>query len=324
MSVLKWQRGSSEWVTLYGTVLKNRLRKDKNLSDLESTTEAKKNLGLIGDVVDHHHDSRYLPRLARIEDKIDREVADRQSTEQNFYDELRTRIQSEVNASIESFGVSIRKEAGDRKDADEQLRLEIGNEAVERDKKIQEEADKRSKDKAELIDRLQKEEDARNEAIRVEVANREESVADAKDLVPAEAKLRKEADEKEIDERNRAIELKAQEIRSQISAESMNRDAAIARAKEAVTTLVNNEAAERTQNVNTLHEKCASLENTIEDNRQQIYSHVEDMLDRFTVGTAAPSDPVNDQSIWFYTGDGEESIRIYKNNRWVTFGSSYL
>lgn len=324
MSVLKWQRGSSEWVTLYGTVLKNRLRKDKNLSDLESTTEAKKNLGLIGDVVDHHHDSRYLPRLARIEDKIDREVSDRQSTEQNFYDELRTRIQSEVNASIESFGVSVRREAGDRKDADEQLRLEIGKEAEERDKKIQEEADKRSKDKAELIDRLQKEEDARNEAIRVEAANRDAAVADAKDLVPAEAKLRKEADEKEIDERNRAIELKAQEIRSQISAESMNRDAAIARAKEAVTTLVSNEAAERTQNVNTLHEKYTSLENTIEDNRQEIYSHVENVLGRYTVGTVAPSDPVNNQSIWFYTGDGEESIRIYKNNRWVTFGSSYL
>lgn len=324
MSVLKWQRGSSEWVTLYGTVLKNRLRRDKNLADLGNATEAKKNLGLIGDVVDHHHDSRYLPRLARIEDKIDREISDRQSTEQNFYDELRTRIQSEVNASIESFGVSVRKEASDRKDADEQLRLEIGNEATERDKKIQEEADKRSKDKAELIDKIQKEKDARIEAIRVEAANRDAAVADAKDLVPAEAKLRKEADEKEIDERNRAIELKAQEVRSQINAESMNRDAAIAKAKADITVLVNNEAAERTQDVNVLHGRCFDLEDTIESNRQEIYSHVENVLGRYTVGTVAPSDPVNNQSIWFYTGDGEESIRIYKNNRWVTFGSSYL
>lgn len=324
MSVLKWQKGSNEWITLYGTVLKNRLRKDKNLADLEDATEAKKNLGLIGDVVDHHHDSRYLPRLARIEDKIDKEVSDRQSTEKNFYDELRSRIQSEVSAAVESFGVSVRNEATERKSEDEKIRLEIDNKVNERDKLLEEEAENRAKDKADLIDKIQKEESARDAAIQIEAANRDAAIADAKDLVPAEAKLRQEADANEVIERNKAIELKAQEIRSQINSEATNRDAAIARAKAAVINLINNEATERSQNVTVLHEKDAALEAEIDKNRKQLYSYVSNMLGRFTVGTEAPNDPVNNLSIWFYTGDGEESIRIYKNNQWVTFGASYL
>ena len=68
MSLLKWKKSEKEndWVTLYGTVLKNRLRRDKNLADLTDKTEAKRNLGLLGDVSDHNHDGRYMAMLQRI------------------------------------------------------------------------------------------------------------------------------------------------------------------------------------------------------------------------------------------------------------------
>ena len=70
MSLLKWKKAENDWVTLYGSVLKNRLRRDKNLADLTDATEAKKNLGLLGDVSDHNHDSRYMPMLQRVADDL--------------------------------------------------------------------------------------------------------------------------------------------------------------------------------------------------------------------------------------------------------------
>lgn len=46
MPVLKWKNKKGEWVPLYVNDIKNRLRKDKNLSDLDDLNEARENLGI--------------------------------------------------------------------------------------------------------------------------------------------------------------------------------------------------------------------------------------------------------------------------------------
>ena len=68
MAVLKW-KNVGEWVTLYASSIKNKLRKDLNLSDLTDRVEALKNLSLVGDISfvsdpaspadKHSHDRRY-------------------------------------------------------------------------------------------------------------------------------------------------------------------------------------------------------------------------------------------------------------------------
>ena len=50
---------SKDWIALYAEAIQNRCRRDLNLSDVNSITEAKRNLGLIGEVTDHYHDGRY-------------------------------------------------------------------------------------------------------------------------------------------------------------------------------------------------------------------------------------------------------------------------
>ena len=52
-----------QWIPIYADAINNRLRRDYNLSDLHSDVEARKNIGLIGDVSDipntHTHDRHY-------------------------------------------------------------------------------------------------------------------------------------------------------------------------------------------------------------------------------------------------------------------------
>jgi hypothetical protein len=51
-----------EWLPIYFKELKNRLRRDKNLADVNSVSEARKNLGLTGEVDSHVHDDRYIKK----------------------------------------------------------------------------------------------------------------------------------------------------------------------------------------------------------------------------------------------------------------------
>lgn len=59
MALIKWKKSNTEWVSLYADMLKNRLRRDMNLGDVNNRSEARKNLGLSGEVEDHWHDEFY-------------------------------------------------------------------------------------------------------------------------------------------------------------------------------------------------------------------------------------------------------------------------
>lgn len=61
---LKLKTAEDEWVQIYGNAINNRLRKDKNLSDVDDKAEARKNLEIIGDNnTTHYHDNRYIPLI---------------------------------------------------------------------------------------------------------------------------------------------------------------------------------------------------------------------------------------------------------------------
>lgn len=76
MDIIKYFK-DQRWIPLYIAELKNRLRKDKNLSDIANPAKAVENLGLTGEVETHTHDKRYAlitdtnREIGRIDKRID-------------------------------------------------------------------------------------------------------------------------------------------------------------------------------------------------------------------------------------------------------------
>lgn len=67
MAFIKFKRGAGKWETLYVEAIRNRLRRDKNLTDLIDIAAARETLGLTGDNnKTHNHDDRYLPKIEAI------------------------------------------------------------------------------------------------------------------------------------------------------------------------------------------------------------------------------------------------------------------
>lgn len=324
MSVLKWQRGANEWVTLYGTVLKNRLRKDKNLADLTDAAEAKKNLGLVGDVTDHNHDSRYMVLINKVQDDIDREINDRKQREDSFYDELRAQIDGEVSAAVTRYDVSIKKEAKERKKADADLTITIDQKVNDRNLAIQKEADARAADKAEI----EREIDAQRSRWLSDIGDAEkrsdDKLAEQMKAVPKEAKARSDGDEAEAKARENADEKLRSALMSRVDAEVTDRDAAISIARQDLTELIKKESEERKMHVRNLQAEDESIKQKMEDRYIELLNLMNGKFQNFHVGDKAPSNPVNGQTVWFFTGEGEESIRVYLKDRWITFGACFL
>lgn len=324
MAILKWQRGVNDWVPLYGAALRNRLRRDKNLSDLTNVTEAKKNLGLYGNVEDHNHDSRYLPMIERIDGKVDSEVQARQISEKNMADDLRARAEAAVNAAVEAFGVSIAREAAERKKADEGLEKTITNVKTSLQTDLSQETSDRMSDKQDLINRIDTERSDRTIAIGQEVKDRDAAIKKATDLLDQEIKDRQDAITQEVRDRNDAIDTKATEIKGWITAEAVARDKAVATAKNDVTTLVNNEAAARLANKQDLDNMDQYILALIDKKYQDLVNMINKGIGNYYVGETPPENPTDRQTLWFNCKDGNEELRIFKDKRWVLFGAGYL
>lgn len=86
-TTIKFKKDKNSWEQIYGNEINNRLRKDKNLSDVNDKAESRKNLELIGDNnTTHFHDDRYLP-------KIDAESAKRESED----DQIKKILNQEIS-----------------------------------------------------------------------------------------------------------------------------------------------------------------------------------------------------------------------------------
>lgn len=324
MAILKWQRGVNDWVQLYGNILRNRLRRDKNLSDLTDTLQAKKNLGLFGDVVDHHHDNRYMPIVTRIESKLDREIQDRLDSEKALDSQLRTKAESEVNAAIESFGVSVSQEGNLRKQEDNNIRQMHEKDKVALEKQIAKETTDRMSDKEELINRIDMERGDRAIAIMQEAESRNKAITKAKQEMHEEGDQIGIKVELEAKARDEAIEAKASELLGRILQEVSDRDAAIAEARSALIAAITNEASIRDANKDELDNVVKALTNLIDQRYKDTEALVNTYSEKYFVGPNPPENPVDRQTLWFNTTDGKEEIRIYKNGKWTLFGAGYL
>ena len=288
MSLLKWKKAENDWVTLYGSVLKNRLRRDKNLADLTDATEAKKNLGLLGDVSDHNHDSRYMPMLQRVADDLSRETEARTTWETNFDQEIHASVEAQVENVILQYGASINTEALKRESGDLEIKRLIADNTTDFNEKLNDAEKAREKVLATAKQYVEDERSQREAAIQEEARNRELGDNDVKKII----------DEKVV-ERQNAI------------------------AAEGVKT-ISNESKKRNDAVDMLQKADKSLDDKMAEKYEALRLYIEKLIGNFYVGTVQPSNPVNNQTIWFYTAKGEESIRVFKDNKWVTFGASYL
>lgn len=85
-TTIKFKKDKNSWEQIYGNEINNRLRKDKNLSDVNDKAESRKNLELVGDSnTTHFHDDRYMP-------KIDAESAKRKSED----DQIKKTLNQEI------------------------------------------------------------------------------------------------------------------------------------------------------------------------------------------------------------------------------------
>lgn len=94
MNVLSFFK-DKEWIPLYFKELANRLRRDKNLSDLKDKTEALQNLGLDGTVETHNHDTLY-PR----KDDIEKALANNKKVLEDSIRETNGRVDTIVNDNL--------------------------------------------------------------------------------------------------------------------------------------------------------------------------------------------------------------------------------
>lgn len=127
MATIKYQTSDKGWVSLYADAIKNRLRKDKNLSDVLDKAEARKNLEIIGDNnTTHFHDSRYIPLIQKeTQDRITADAEEKKLRQDAIYQEVKERDKA------------IQAEAAIRQTKDDQLQQAINQEINNRKTDIQ-------------------------------------------------------------------------------------------------------------------------------------------------------------------------------------------
>lgn len=126
MAILKYNDGK-EWKSLYGQDIRNKLDKNKNLSDLTNKEEARQNLELTGDNNHtHYHDDRYIPLIEK--EKADRIAEDNRIT-QLVKNEL-DKIDGSIDGTLNNINSSIT----------EQIQNAIDKEKLDRDNAIKQEA----------------------------------------------------------------------------------------------------------------------------------------------------------------------------------------
>ena len=98
------------WVTLYSAFFNLAMRADRNLSELLDKAKARENLGLIGDVSSHNHDSRYFLKsegsdiqsqfgLLGTDENIKIAALTKHNNDANAHAAIFTKIQDMINQS---------------------------------------------------------------------------------------------------------------------------------------------------------------------------------------------------------------------------------
>lgn len=110
-TTIKFKKDKNSWEQIYGNEINNRLRKDKNLSDVNDKAESRKNLELIGDSnTTHFHDSRYVPMIeneknerkaetTQLRTDLNAETANRTKDKEDISKTL-VKVQNNINTTV--------------------------------------------------------------------------------------------------------------------------------------------------------------------------------------------------------------------------------
>lgn len=136
MAILKY-RDNEGFKSLYTDAIKNRLRKDLNLADLENVQEARQNLELTGDNNHtHYHDDRYLP-------KIETEANERKAADNEIKNLLNNKVTEITNATNNNINNL-------KQTLDDKIDDAIAQEIVDRNNAILKETNERKQEDAKL------------------------------------------------------------------------------------------------------------------------------------------------------------------------------
>lgn len=132
--LLKIKKAAGEWYSFYATAIKNRLRRDLNLSDLSDISEARHNIELDGDNNEtHFHDSRYIPLINDNKKIIEQnkkdiitEIEDRINADNNLRNLINTSGQ-QIQNNYEDIINDLYDEVQSRIEGDKQLLNLIDN-----------------------------------------------------------------------------------------------------------------------------------------------------------------------------------------------------
>ena len=137
MSTIKYKT-DEKWETLYEDDINYYGRQDENLADMEDKTETRKNLGIVGDVETHHHDTRY-------ETMVRKEAAERTSKDEanrNKLNEIKNNIngilttssRDQIVNSLATLSSNTDTEINTRKQSDKTLKqtIKTGLEATQK------------------------------------------------------------------------------------------------------------------------------------------------------------------------------------------------
>jgi hypothetical protein len=125
MAVIKFRDNDNKWKAVDKELImavKNRLRCDKNLSDVIDRSKARENLGLIGDVTTHHHDGRYLSEIENCKNIFRDSVAEQKRDINAFKESIRNEqneLRKYINNEMEKL-IAVRNEM-------EKLKTDINN-----------------------------------------------------------------------------------------------------------------------------------------------------------------------------------------------------
>lgn len=202
MAILKY-RDNEGFKSLYTDAIKNRLRKDLNLADLENVQEARQNLELTGDNNHtHYHDDRYLPKIEAEANK--REVADNEI--KNLLSDKIEEVTNITNNNINNL----------KNGLDNKIDSAIAQEVIDRNNAIQKETNERK----EADSKLQNAINSLNSSLNQEITDRTNADNALRSDLEQEIRDRKDADEVATNDRNSIKDALEQEITDRKNADT--------------------------------------------------------------------------------------------------------
>lgn len=133
--VLKFKKTLKEWIPFYVDAIKNRLRRDLNLSDVFDVQATRDNIGLSGvNNHTHYHDDRYIPKINKEIDTRKQEITslnNKLATEHNERIAADDKEKNERVTSINSIQAALNKGIAELKKLCNDLKNRLdGNEFV--------------------------------------------------------------------------------------------------------------------------------------------------------------------------------------------------